>query len=128
MTHRKIRFNKDMDDTGRWLLATAEEIRKRCDGLDTAVRDSVAEGIAYIVQAGNDCMASNLDLTTDQWMSFIDKATADWFRSRGYAEWFAVGAATGFNRSRPRILDDRCFNVVRRTPKRKPRKKAAPGK
>ena len=68
--------------------------------------------LARIVQAGNDCVASNLELTTDQWMSFIDNATADWFRSRGYAEWFCLGAASGFNKSRPQSLDETFFRIM----------------
>jgi|HubBroStandDraft_3_1064219.scaffolds.fasta_scaffold332843_1 hypothetical protein len=123
VTGKKRGYSKTLADTAAYLLNTAEEIRKRADAacLDTAVRDEIAEGLAYIVRAGNDCRACNLNLETDQWLSFIDRATEDWFRARGYAEWFCFGAASGFNTSRPRTLDDRCFNVF---PMRKKRKGA----
>lgn len=125
VTQRKPRFNKTMADLGKWLLDTAEEIHRKSQILDTGVRDSVSEGLAYIVQAGNDCVASNLDLTTEQWMSFIDNATADWFRIRGYAEWFCIGAACQFRKSRPRILTEMTVKVRRvRSPRKK--KAAAP--
>lgn len=111
-THRAKRFNKQLDDTGKWLLEIAEDIYYRVSSLDTAVRDDVCEGLARIVHAGNDCVAANLNLNTEQWMSFIDGATADWFRRRGFAEWFCVAAANGFRKSRPRDLAER---IVRRT-------------
>ena len=115
--HRKRSYNKKMADLGKWLLQIAEEIRVKASGLDTSVRDSVSEGLAYIVQAGNDCTAQNLDLTTDQWMSFIDNATADWFRSRGYAEWFCLAAASSFRKSRPRTLDEHIVRIIKSHPK-----------
>lgn len=118
-TRRARRFNKTYADLGKWLIATAEEIWRRSAGLDTSVRDSVAEGLAYIVSAANDCTAQNLDLTVEQWMSWIDQATADWFRARGFAEWFCIAAASGFRKSRPRILSD--LHIKYR--KAKPRKK-----
>ena len=106
VTHRKPRFNHAMEKRGKWLLQTADEIFKQSDDLDTAVRDNIAEGLGRIVMAGYDCLASNLNLDTDGWMSFIDNSTADWFRNRGFAEWFCIAAANGFNKSRPRILSE----------------------
>jgi hypothetical protein len=93
-----------MSDKSKALLEQADEILAMVNGLDTAVRDNVAVGVSYIVHAANDCAALNLDLSVDQWMSYIEKATADWFRARGFAEWFCAGAATGFRTSRPREL------------------------
>src|ERR1700723_2213639 len=96
-THNyRKKFSASLDKTGKYLLATAEEIWKQSDNLDTAVRDNISQGLAYIVSAGNDCVASNLNFTTEQWMSFIDNATANWFRNRGFAEWFCIAAATHF--------------------------------
>ena len=124
---RKFKYNKAYADLGDYLLNIAEEIRRKVFNCDTAVRDSVSEGLAYIVQAGNDCTAQNIEFnTTEQWMSFIDNATADWFRERGYAEWFCVAAANGFRLSRPRTLDERIIKVRRvtaRKPKPKPKTK-----
>lgn len=108
------RPSKKLDDTGKYLLTVADEILRRSSNLDTAVRDSIAHGLAYIVHAGNDCTASNMkQLTTDQWMSSIDLWTADWFRSRGFAEWFCLGAACLFNKSRPRTLQELGVRVVK---------------
>ena len=117
--NRRKRFNKQMQDMGRFLLDSSEEIWHKAQGLDTAVRDDIAEGLAHVVHAGYDCLASNHDLTTEGWMSFIDTATADWFRSRGFAEWFAIAAANGFRCSRPRILSERVVKVRRPRKKRK---------
>lgn len=125
ITHRVVRFNKTLQDLGRYYLEQAAEIWGRADGLDTAVRDEVAEGVARIVRAGNDCIASNLDLTTDQWMSFIDNATADWFRVRGFAEWFCIAAANGFNTSRPCDLSTLPFKTRRIKYKPRAKKKKA---
>ena len=119
VTHRKPRYNKPMSNLGQWLLQTAEQILWKVAGLDTAVRDNVSTGLTYIVQAGNDCTASNLDLTTDQWMSFIDNATADWFRARGYAEWFCIAAACGFSKRRPRTLDEGIFRIRKVRPSKR---------
>lgn len=120
VTQRKPRFNKTLEKYGKYLLNTAEEIHRGSATLDTSVRGTISEGLAYIVQAGNDCVASNLDLTTEQWMSFIDNATADWFRTRGYAEWFCIGAACQFRKSRPRILSEMTVKVRRvKVPKKK---------
>jgi hypothetical protein len=101
-THRRRRTSKRMSNLSKWLLDVAEQIRHETSGLDTAVRDDISQGLSHIVRAANDCAALNLDLSTDQWMSFIDNATADWFRERGYAEWFCLAAASGFRTSRPR--------------------------
>jgi hypothetical protein len=113
VTNRKKRFSKQMADIGRFLLDSSEEVWRKAQSLDTAVRDDIAEGLAHVVHAGYDCLASNHDLTTEGWMSFIDNATADWFRDKGFAEWFALAAANGFRCSRPRILSERIVKVRR---------------
>lgn len=121
ITHRKPRFNHALDKRGKRLLQMAEELWKQADGLDTAVRDNIAEGLGRIVMAGYDCLASNLSLDTDEWMSFIDNSTADWFRNRGFAEWFCIAAANGFNKSRPRVLSE---VITFRKPARRKRRAA----
>jgi len=121
VTHRKHRFNKALNDCGTSLLEHAEELWRKADGLDTAVRDEVAEGVAFIVRAGYDCLATNIPYhTTDEWMAYIDHATAEWFRDRGFAEWFCIAAARGFNSSRPRIREERVVRV--RKPARRNRR------
>jgi hypothetical protein len=120
VTHRKHQFNKALNDCGRTLLEHAEEIWRKAAGLDTAVRDEIAEGVARIVRAGYDCLATNIPYhTTDEWMAYIDHATAEWFRERGFAEWFCIAASQGFNSSRPRILSERMVTVRRTRSKRK---------
>ena len=114
VTHRKPTFNKTMDKAGKAILQHAEDLWKLSSGLDTAVREDMATGLAHIVAAGYDTIASNLDLPTEGWMSYIDGATADWFRKRGFAEWFCVGAGAGFRKSRPRTLSERPPIRIRR--------------
>jgi hypothetical protein len=119
VTHRAFRFSKTMNLIGKSYLEAAEELWKKADGLDTAVRDEIAEGLARIVRAGYDCLASNIPYhTTDEWMAFIDHSTAEWFRGRGFAEWFCIAASCGFNSSRPRDLTE----VIIRKPARRTRR------
>lgn len=128
VTHRKFRFNKAMNDCGQSLLEHAEELWLKADHLDTAVRDEIAEGVARIVRAGYDCLACNIPYyTTDEWMAYIDHSTAEWFRARGFAEWFCIAASRGFNSSRPRILAERIIRVRKpaRWKRRAPNKEAA---
>lgn len=120
---RKFRFNKAMQDRGKALLDLAYELWQKADSLDTAVRDEIAEGVARIVRAGYDCLASNIPYhTTDEWMAYVDHATAEWFRDRGFAEWFCIAAARGFNSSRPRILSERIIRVSGKRKRRRPRR------
>ena len=94
--------DKTIDRLAKQFLDRAGELFEACDSMDTAVRDSVCTGLAYLVNAGYDCQACALDI--EQFHEFVDKKTAEWFRSRGFAEWFCQGAAALFNSSKPRIL------------------------
>jgi hypothetical protein len=94
--------SKTMDGLAKLYLDRAGELFAACDSMDTAVRDSVCTGLAYLVNAGYDCQACSVDL--DQFHEFVDSKTAEWFRSRGFAEWFCIGASRLFNSSKPRIL------------------------
>jgi ribosomal protein L32E len=117
---KKHKFNKALNDCGTSLLEMADSTWRKADGLDTAVRDEIAEGIARIVRAGYDCLASNIPYhTIDSWMAYIDHATAEWFRIRGFAEWFCIAAAQGFNSSLPLDLEQGAINFARSMPKRK---------
>jgi hypothetical protein len=117
---KKHKFNKALNDCGTSLLEMADSTWRKADRLDTAVRDEIADGIARIVRAGYDCLACNIPYhTTDSWMAYIDHATAEWFRIRGFAEWFCIAAARGFNSSRPRVLEQRVVHIRRSRPKRK---------
>ena len=113
VTHRaltasqRLFWNRQADA----LLAHAESIWSQSDGFDTAVRDSIAEGLAYIVSAAFDCRANAMDFAdTDSWMAFIDSSTAHWFRTRGFVEWFCGAAASLFRTTPPRHLSV-VFNV-----------------
>ena len=89
-------------------LKQVSEIFKDSANLDTAVRDSISTGLASIVHAAHDCLA---------W-AFIESSTAEWFRTRGFAEWFCAGAANLFCTSRPRILSE-CIVFPKRAKKKK---------
>ena len=104
------------------MLAHAKNLFESCDSLDTAVRDTICEGLAFIVHSAYDCKSCALDLEGEASWAFISTSTAEWFRTRGFAEWFCHGAGACFNTSRPRDL--RCMNIaVRRS--RAPKKKAS---
>ena len=111
---------------GENLLAQAATIWNEADLLDTAVRDDVATGLAHLVHAAYDSIANSIDISdTTAWMAFIDNATAEWFRERGFAEWFCLAAACTFNTSRPRTLVELQHTVkVRRVRPRNKRKTA----
>lgn len=123
VTHRD-RPSGSIKALGERYLKIAEELWREADTLDTAVRDTVAKGLADIVYAAYDCIASSLDLSTDAWSAYIDHATGEWFRARGFAEWFCVGASTGFRTSRPRVLSTQAIPLKRAKNTRKPTRKA----
>lgn len=120
-THRKSPYRRPLSrlERKRWndvadrLLAHCSEIFEMSADFDTAVRDTVAQGLAYLVHSAFDCRAiahSYKDFET--WSSYIDNSTAEWFRARGYVEWFAAGAATLFNTTPPRRLAERAKMIV----------------
>ena len=125
---RRERPSIKVKELSKRLLDQAEDIFQHTQGLDTAVRDSVANGLAYIVHAAYDCAADSITFPdTKSWMAFIDGAVAEWFRDKGFAEWYCAAAANLFNCSRPRIQADREMSIVFRRAKPggrvKPRKK-----
>lgn len=125
---RRERPSIKVKELSKRLLDQAEDIFQHTQGLDTAVRDSVANGLAYIVHAAYDCAADSITFPdTKSWMAFIDGAVAEWFRDKGFAEWYCAAAANLFNCSRPRIQADREMSTVFRRAKPggrvKPRKK-----
>jgi len=100
-------FNQTADQ----LLEHAEAVFALASGLDTAVRDSVAEGLSHVVFAAYDCRAIAKQLQGDEWNSFCSGAAAEWFRKHGFVEWFCQAAACGFRADPPRQLQ---HHVVRR--------------
>lgn len=110
-THRVIQHKRTSAQRRRWnaeadeLLQHAQEIFDMSSNWDTAVRDSVSEGLSFIVNAAYDCRACGMDFAnTQEWMTFIESATAQWFRDRGFVEWFCAAAASGFRTTPPRHL------------------------
>jgi hypothetical protein len=103
------------------MLKVCETMFQACGGLDTAVRDDVSTGLAYLVHSAYDTMASVMDISdTTAWMAFIDNATAEWFRQRGFAEWYCLAAASLFHTSRPRTLAEISSTIkFRRSPGKK---------
>ena len=69
------------------LLERTEEMFELSGDFDTAVRDSVSTGLAYIVNAAYDCRACGMDFSnTEKWLTFIESATGEWFRKHGFVE------------------------------------------
>ena len=101
------------DNHGERLLAHATQLYEQSADFDTAVRDSIARGLADIVHAAFDCKAIAFDFQDfESSNAYIDNRTAAWFRQLGYAEWFCAGAAALFNTMPPRQLADRQAAMV----------------
>jgi hypothetical protein len=103
-------YRESMDDLHVSLLTKAGQIFDDSASLDTCVRDTVCKGLAYLVHTAYDCRAIAMDLKTvtspslselDDFDEFITRKTAQWFLSRGCAEWFAMQAAQLFTTTRP---------------------------
>lgn len=104
---------KRWDNAADLLLQQCAEIFEQSSHFDTAVRDTVAEGLAYLVHSAFDCREIALDMRDYESInSFIDNSTAEWFRERGFAEWFCCAAASLFRTSRPRTLAERKIALV----------------
>ncbi len=113
------------DAYARMVLQRCDELFGACSLLDTAVRDSVSNGLAYLLHSAYDSQACSLGLDGPAFHAFVEGATAEWFRERGYAEWFCHGAAALFNSSRPRTIAE--INAVikfGRSPGKKKRRAA----
>jgi hypothetical protein len=126
------RFRKKVSRLSRYAIVAhqylqhAEELWATAD-FDTAVRDDVAKGLAYIVRAAYDCQALDAGLQGLAFVNFIDQKTAEWFRRREFSEWFCIAAACGFNSSRPRELKDWRFEP-RTYLRRRAKTKTTPGR
>ena len=104
-------------------LEHADALWIAADGFDTAVRDDVAQGIAFIVRAAYDCQALDAGLQGLAFVNFINQNTAEWFRRREFSEWFCIAAACRFKSSRPRELKDWRFEE-----RKTKRSKTTPGR
>lgn len=93
---RRPKFNKTMDDLGNAILAQAQELFEKSNSLDTAVREVVHDGLAYIVHAAYDTIACANCISDVDFGPYIQAKTYEWFREHGFVEWFCVGASTLF--------------------------------
>ena len=79
----------------------------------------MADGLAYLVHSAFDCHAQAMEFPKlESWISFIENSTAEWFRSRGFVEWYCGAAASLFRTTPPRRLNP-VIRVVRSKGKRK---------
>jgi hypothetical protein len=119
----KFRFSEALAKSAKHQFELAEEIFKECGGLDTAMRDISHDGLARLIYVAYDTIACNQNWPPEQAQQFIEQSTAEWFRSRGFVEWYCIGASHCFSRIPPRSRADMDIRVSRTYPKKK--KKAA---
>jgi hypothetical protein len=120
---RRFKFCEAFRKSAQHQFELAEAIFKECSGLDTAMRDITHDGLARLVYVAYDTLACNQDWPPEQQQAFIEHSTAEWFRSRGFVEWYCIGASHCFSRIPPRTRADMDARVIRRFPAKK--KKAA---
>jgi hypothetical protein len=120
---RQFHFSKQYAAIQADLLDSAERLLKLSGGLDTDVRDTLADGLARLVYVAYDCEAVNLDkgnLADDSFNAHREWSTEKWFKDRGFADWYAKGAATLFHTMR---LPS--FRLIEVHHHKRPKKKAA---
>lgn len=100
-THGPV-FSKELENLQTDLLESAERLFRASATLDTDVRDTLADGLARLVYVAYDCEAMNLNKGTldDSFNAHREWSTEKWFRDRGFADWYARGAATLFHTMR----------------------------
>jgi len=103
--HRSTKPIKELANFADITLQACTEIFDAADRLDTAVRATVSTGLAYLLHSAYDSQAVNLGLEGLAFSAFPDSCTAEWFRNRGFAEWFCIGAGNLFHSSPPRVLN-----------------------
>lgn len=126
---RRGSVNKSLERYAAATLQMCSDAWERAEGLDTAVRDTVADGLAYLVESAYDSIAFSRDLGAKNdggaaLHAFISGGVSQWFRDRGFAEWYCIGAGSLFRTQRPRILADRSVFRIHRKSGR-PRKREA---
>jgi hypothetical protein len=119
---------KALDHYAEATLAACAEQWESASGLDTAIRDDVAQGLAYLVYSAYDSISCSrgIGFGADDYVAsyaFISGSTAEWFRQRGFAEWFCRAAGCLFNNQRPRIKSEMVHIIRRRRPA--PKKRSA---
>lgn len=99
ITHRKPSYSAKMDTLANMMLSEAQALFRDSANLDTAVRDIVSEGLARIVYAAYDTKACAECVSDFDSIAYIQTKTYEWFRERGFVEWFCAGASTLFRTS-----------------------------
>jgi hypothetical protein len=117
-TRRAYKPNSKLGIVANQMLEKAGEIFAMSSELDTTIRDTVADGLAYLVYSAFDTRAIAENIVEFNVAEYIQHCTYQWFRDRGFVEWFCVGASTLF-RTTPRHFFQR--TIVKRitNPKRK---------
>jgi hypothetical protein len=112
--NRKPRRDQSLADLSAKMLDRAQHLFDESADLDTAVRDVVYEGLAYIVYAAFDTRAVAECVSDFDCGPYIQQHTYQWFRDHEFVEWFCAGASTLFKTT------PRCFFRFRRANKGKP--------
>jgi hypothetical protein len=101
------------------LLESAQRLFEKSGSLDTHIRDTLSDGLARLVYVAFDCEAVNKGSgkIDDDFDAHREWSTEKWFRDRGYAAWYAKGAATLFHTMR--MPSYRLIRVVKHRPKKK---------
>ncbi len=99
VSQRKAKYNARLDAQAKAMLDHAQKLLDGAAGLDTAVRDVVHEGLARIVYAAYDTKGCAESVSDFDFAGYIEQRTYEWFRERGFVEWFCVGASTLFRNS-----------------------------
>lgn len=115
----KFRFSEALAKSAERQFELAEAIFTECGGLDTAMRDVSHDGLARLIYVAYDTVACNQNLPAEQQQAFIEHSTAEWFRSRGFVEWYCIGASHCFSRIPPRSRADMDIRVIRTYPAKK---------
>ncbi len=97
--YRKAKYSARLAARSAAMLDHAQQLFDGAADLDTAVRDSVYEGLARIVYAAYDTKGCAECISDFDFAGYIEQRTYEWFRERGFVEWFCVGASTLFRNS-----------------------------
>ena len=124
ITSRRPGRIKTLDRYAEATLRSCAERWNAAAGLDTAVRDNVAQGLAYLVWSAYDslAMSGGIGFDCDDYgasAQFVANSTATWFRSRGFAEWFCIAAGELFHNQRPRLRSELPFKRRRVSTRKK---------
>ncbi len=96
-------WREKMEQRAEWILNQCDVMWDSIKDLDTAVRDTGAEGIPYLLWCAYDCEALAMTLAPEEFQIHAEKKIFDWFNERGFAVWFSLGAGSLFRKTRPWI-------------------------